>query len=157
MASPYIALPKGVTEKSFGAALAEFRRVLGPESVLVSAAELAPYIKTMMPVSDTEHTPSAALLATTVEQVQQIVAICNRYRVPIWPISTGKNLGYGSAAPAERGQVADFERQARYLGASEREAEIDAWRRYVRALSEWRVELDSAGFLAVNTSLQRLA
>ena len=53
----------------------------------------------MMPVPDSEHTPSAALMATTVEQIQKIVGICNEYKVPVWPISTGKNLGYGSAAP----------------------------------------------------------
>jgi len=116
LASSYVALPKGVREKDFDAAIAAFRRALGPESVLVSAEQLAPYAKTMMPVSDAEHVPSAALLATTVEQVQQVVAICNRFGVPIWTISTGKNLGYGSAAPAERGQVVlDLKRMNRIL------------------------------------------
>ena len=105
MASKYIALPSGVSENTFDAAINEFRAVLGEASVLTSAAQLAPYIKTMMPVPDAEHAPSAALLATTVEQIQKIVGVCNRYKVPVWTISTGKNLGYGSAAPAERGQV----------------------------------------------------
>src|SRR5687768_6130831 len=105
MTSIYIALPKGVSEKAFDAAISSFRSVLGDTAVLISAEQLAPYIKTMMPVPDAEHTPSAALLATTVEQIQKIVAICNQYKVPIWTISTGKNLGYGAAAPAERGQV----------------------------------------------------
>jgi len=44
------------------------------------------------------------------------VGICNQHKVPIWPISTGKNLGYGSAAPAERGQVVlDLKRMNRIL------------------------------------------
>ncbi len=116
MAEKYIALPKGVTETTFAAAIREFRAALGDASVLTSAAQLAPYIKTMMPVPDADHTPSAALLAQTVEQVQQIVRICNRYKVPVWPISTGKNLGYGSAAPAERGQIVlDLKRMNRIL------------------------------------------
>ena len=116
MASQYIALPTGVSEESFTAAIAEFRRVLGEASVLVTATQLTPYVKTMMPVADAEHTPSAALLATTVEQIQKIVAICNRFKVPIWTISTGKNLGYGSAAPGERGQVIlDLKRMNRIL------------------------------------------
>ena len=105
MASKFIALPKGVSEKTFEAAIAEFRSILGQDSVLVTAEQLAPYIKTMMPVPDADHTPSAALQATTVEQIQKIVAVCNKYKVPIWMISTGRNFGYGSAAPAERGQV----------------------------------------------------
>ena len=116
MADKYIALPKGVSEKLFDAAIKEFRSVLGEAAVLTSAAQLAPYIKTMMPVPDSEHVPSAALMATTVEQIQKIVGICNQYKVPLWPISTGKNLGYGSAAPAERGQVVlDLKRMNRIL------------------------------------------
>lgn len=116
MASKFIALPKSVSEKSFAAAIAEFRRIVGQDSVLVTAEQLAPYIKTMMPVPDADHTPSAALLATTVEQIQKIVGICNTYKVPIWMISTGRNFGYGSAAPAERGQVVlDLKRMNRIL------------------------------------------
>ena len=83
MASQYIALPKGVSEKNFDAAIRDFRKVLGETSVLTSAEQLAPYIKTMMPVPDSDHTPSAALLATTVEQIQKIVAICNQYKVAV--------------------------------------------------------------------------
>lgn len=103
--SKYIALPKGVTEANFDKAIAEFKKLLGAEKVLTTAQDLGQYNKTMMPVADTEHTPSAAILASSVEQIQGILAICNRYKVPVWTISTGKNLGYGSAAPGDRGQV----------------------------------------------------
>ena len=114
--SKYVALPKGVSEQTFGAAVKEFRRILGKDNVLTDADHLAPYTKVMMPVPEANHTPSAAIMATTVEQIQKIVAICNKYRVPIWTISTGKNLGYGSAAPAERGQVVlDLHRMNRIL------------------------------------------
>ncbi len=116
MASKYIALPKRVSEETFDAAVKEFRAVLGEANVLTKAEQLAPYSKVMMPVPDANHTPSAAILATTVEQIQRIVGICNKYKVPIWTISTGKNLGYGSAAPAERGQVVlDLHRMNRIL------------------------------------------
>ena len=103
--SKYIALPKGVSEASFDKAIAEFKKILGADNVLTSAEQLTPYRKTMMPIADDTHAPSAALVATEVAQVQKIVAVCNRYKVPVWTISTGKNLGYGSAAPGERGQV----------------------------------------------------
>jgi len=103
--SKYIALPKGVSEATFDKAVAEFRKILGVENVLTTAEQLSPYAKTMMSVVDTAHAPSAALVAHTVEQIQKIVAVCNKHKVPIWTISTGKNLGYGSAAPGERGQV----------------------------------------------------
>ena len=82
MTSQYIALPKGVSEKDFDAAIRDFRKILGDASVLTSAEQLAPYIKTMMPVPDADHTPSAALLATTVEQTRKSLrfAINTKYR-----------------------------------------------------------------------------
>jgi 4-cresol dehydrogenase (hydroxylating) len=116
MAGKYIALPRGISENTFDAAVRDFRGVLGDDAVLTTPERLAPYIKTMMPVADTLHAPSAALMATTVEQIQEILVICNKYKIPIWTISTGKNLGYGSAAPAERGQVVlDLKRMNRIL------------------------------------------
>src|SRR5512145_1343946 len=96
MGSKYVALPKGVSEQTFAAAVKEFRRVLGVANVLTDADHLAPYTKVMMPVPEANHTPSAAIMATTVEQIQQILKTCNNHKVPIWTISTGKNLGYGS-------------------------------------------------------------
>ncbi|EOH1484501.1 FAD-dependent oxidoreductase [Campylobacter coli] len=30
------------------------------------------------------------------EEVQAIVKIANEFKIPLFPISTGKNLGYGS-------------------------------------------------------------
>ena len=69
MASKYIALPKDVSEKTFDAAVKEFTSVLGEANVLTSEDRLAPYTKVMMPVPESNHTPSAAILATTVEQI----------------------------------------------------------------------------------------
>ena len=55
-------------------------------------------------------------MPTSAEQVQEIVRTCNEFKVPIWTISTGKNLGYGSAAPGETGQVIlDLHRMNRIL------------------------------------------
>ena len=90
MAEKYIALPKGISENTFDAAITAFRNVLGDSAVLVSAKQLAPYIKTMMPVPDADHTLSAALLATTVEQIQKIVGICNNTRSRSGPSLPGK-------------------------------------------------------------------
>lgn len=98
-------LPRGVTSEAFGKALEQFRALLGEANVLVQAEQLAPYSKVMMPVENAAHAPSAALTATTVEQIQGIVKICNEHRIPIYTISTGRNFGYGSAAPVQRGQV----------------------------------------------------
>ena len=101
----YAVLPPGISQQEFQKAVEEFQKLLGDENVLTKPEQLVPYTKIMMPVADAEHAPSATLAATTVEQVQEIVRICNQYKIPIWTISTGRNFGYGSAAPHHRGQV----------------------------------------------------
>ncbi|WP_432696679.1 FAD-binding oxidoreductase [Marinobacterium sp. YM272] len=98
-------LPKDVSAGDFDAAVKEFRALLGEENVLIQSEQLTPYTKIMMPGDVERNTPSAAVTATSVEQVQGVVRICNRYGIPVWTISTGNNFGYGSAAPGQRGQV----------------------------------------------------
>ena len=60
-----------------------------------------------MPERDepTERLTSAAVAPDSVEQVQQIVRIANEHKIPLYPISTGKNLGYGGSAPILSGSV----------------------------------------------------
>lgn len=103
--SKYLALPKGLSEARFDAAVAKFKAALGQDQVLTSEEHLRPYTKVMMAVDAEKHTPSAVVTATSVEQVQAVVKICNEYKIPVWTISTGRNFGYGSAAPVERGQI----------------------------------------------------
>src|SRR5690606_3360605 len=98
-------LPRGVMQEEFNEAVDRFRALLGAENVLIDIDQLLPYNKIMMSVENATHAPSAALTATTVEQVQGVVKICNSYKIPVWTISTGRNFGYGSAAPVQRGQV----------------------------------------------------
>ena len=63
-----------------------------------------------------ELLPSAAVAPATTEEVQTIVRLANEYRVPLFPISTGKNLGYGGSAPAHTGSViVDLKRMNRIL------------------------------------------
>ena len=45
MATKYVALPKGVSEKDFDSAITEFTRILGAENVIISAEKLAPFGK----------------------------------------------------------------------------------------------------------------
>jgi 4-cresol dehydrogenase (hydroxylating) len=48
--------------------------------------------------------------------VQAIVRLANEHRVPLWPVSRGKNLGYGTAAPRSAGSVVlDLGRMRRIL------------------------------------------
>jgi 4-cresol dehydrogenase (hydroxylating) len=38
--------------------------------------------------------PSGAVRPSCVEEVQEILKLANRHKVPLWTISRGKNLGY---------------------------------------------------------------
>lgn len=98
-------LPKGVAQGEFDAAVSKLTALLGKDNVLLQDEQLVSYTKIMMPGDEAQHAPSAAVTATTVEQVQGVVDICNKYKIPIWTISTGRNFGYGTAAPGQRGQI----------------------------------------------------
>jgi 4-cresol dehydrogenase (hydroxylating) len=73
--------------------------------VLIDEANNAPYSKMMIPSPDIQHLPLGALIVHSVEEIQKLLVVCNKYKIPVWPISTGRNIGYGSAAPATPGQL----------------------------------------------------
>ncbi len=109
-------LPQNVPAQEFDQALSQFVALLGADNVLSRDEQLAPYRKIMIAAPDAEHAPSAALIATEAAQVQAIMKICNAHKIPVWPISTGHNFGYGSAAPESRGQVIlDLKRMNRII------------------------------------------
>jgi 4-cresol dehydrogenase (hydroxylating) len=112
----FAALPPGVSKEKFSQALKEYRAILGEENVIAQIERLTPYTKIMIPESETLHQPSGVVVPRNVEQVQRVLAISNKYKVPVWPISIGRNLGYGSAAPASPGQlVMDLRRMNKIL------------------------------------------
>jgi hypothetical protein len=61
-----------------------------------------------------EKVAGAALAPESVEQVQKVVAIANRFGIPLYTVSTGRNLAYGGSAPVHSGSVVlDLERMNR--------------------------------------------
>ncbi|MEO6341306.1 MAG: FAD-dependent oxidoreductase, partial [Caulobacteraceae bacterium] len=109
-------LPPRLSEKRFDVALTAFRGVVGKEWVLSTAEDLAAYYD-LYPLGDGDvHAPSAAVAPQTVEEVQAIIRLANQHKTPLWPISRGKNLGYGGAAPRMRGTVVlDLSRMKRII------------------------------------------
>lgn len=51
------------------------------------------------------HRPGAAVAPANAEEVAAVVKAAAKRGVPLWPISRGKNLGYGGSAPALSGTV----------------------------------------------------
>jgi len=108
--------PAGLTPSDFAEALEQFRRIVGKEYVY-TGEHLLSYVDPYSLVDDAgAHATPAAIAPESAEQVQAILRIANQYRVPLWPISCGKNHGYGGAAPRMPGTVVlDLNRMNRIL------------------------------------------
>jgi 4-cresol dehydrogenase (hydroxylating) len=117
--------PPGVSERDFQRAIDRFASVVGSEWVFTSDADVALYRDAYSPfVGEAEEkVASAAVAPDSAEQVREIVKIANEFRVPLYPISTGRNLGYGGSAPVLSGSVVlDLKRMNRVLEIDERNA-----------------------------------
>ncbi len=98
-------LPKGVSRSTFESAVAEYRKLLGDHNVVIEPNDLRFYEEKLLPEPSARHRAAGALSVHSVEDVRGVLSIANRYKTPLWPISTGGNCGYGSAAPATPGQL----------------------------------------------------
>ncbi len=87
---------------NFAVAAAQWRDCLGADNVLLSDAVRNDYSRTTLPEGTR---PSGVLRPASTQEVQAVVRIAAKYRIPIYPISRGKNWGYGSACPVTEGQV----------------------------------------------------
>jgi (+)-pinoresinol hydroxylase len=111
-------VPPGVSEADFAAALTQFEAAVGKQWVFTSDEDVDLYRDSFSPFwhEAEDSVPSAAVAPDGVEQVQAVVRIANTYRVPLWTISTGKNLAYGGSAPRLSGSVVlDLKRMNRIL------------------------------------------
>jgi len=115
--------PPGVSPADFSAALSRLENALGKDWVFLSDADMEMYRDPYSPFwhEDADRIPSAAIAPDSVEQVQAAVRIANHFKIPIWTVSTGKNLAYGGAAPALSGSVVlDLKRMNRIPEVNEK-------------------------------------
>lgn len=117
--------PPGVSQQDFAEALRQFETAVGKDGIFTSEEDVALYRDAYSPLwnEPEERIASAAVAPDGVEQVQEVVRIANRFRIPLYPISTGRNLGYGGSAPVLSGRVVlDLKRMDRILEVNERGA-----------------------------------
>ncbi len=117
------ALPPGLTASVFQEALRAMRAVVGTANVFSNEAELLGYHDhfAMKPVA--AHLASAAAAPKNVEEIQSLLKIAREHGVPVWTVSTGRNLGYGGPAPSMPGTlVLDLKRMNRIIEVNERHA-----------------------------------
>ncbi|WCT79942.1 FAD-binding oxidoreductase [Novosphingobium humi] len=118
-----ILLPHGMNAPAFDKALADFRRAIGDQWVLSGEEDRQTYIDPYAMGDGLDHDCSAILAPSSVEEVQAVIRIANQHKTPLWPVSRGKNLGYGASSPKEKGDlILDLSRMNRILDVNEKQA-----------------------------------
>lgn len=99
--------------RNLDAAVALWTGELGAAHVRADRATILRYARSTAPDA---RIPGAVLTPVSAKQVQRIVEIAAKFRVPIYPISRGRNWGYGDAAPVFEGHVVvDLRRMDRII------------------------------------------
>jgi 4-cresol dehydrogenase (hydroxylating) len=100
----------------------EWAAVVGEEHVSLNEQEL---LAAQTATFATNQRVSAIVRPGNREEVQQCVLIAGKYRTPLYPVSTGKNWGYGSRVPPSLDSVIlSLERMNRILDFNEKLAYI---------------------------------
>ncbi|WP_213779252.1 FAD-binding oxidoreductase [Caballeronia sp. dw_276] len=115
--------PPGISESDFRLALAEFAAIVGRAAVLSGDSAAQSYLDPFDPFPPGDaraHEASAVVLVADIDQLRAVLDVANRYRVPLWSVSTGRNFAYGGAAPRLKGCVVlDMQRMNRVLEINE--------------------------------------
>jgi 4-cresol dehydrogenase (hydroxylating) flavoprotein subunit len=81
----------------------EVEKALGPDSVNRSEETIRRYAENTMACGDVR--PSGVVYPRSTSDVQTSVRLANKHKAPLYPISTGYNIGLGSRSAARQGQV----------------------------------------------------
>lgn len=94
-------------------AIEEWTQILGAENVICGDEGLAPFRQN---TSGLRREMNVVLRPASTDEVRRIVATANSCRVPLYPVSCGKNWGLGSALPVrDGGVVVDLRRMNRIV------------------------------------------
>jgi len=110
---PDLILPPGLSAKALHAAQAQLEAVVGRDNLFLGDSDREAYADKFA-IDESHHQPLGGVAPASGEEVQAIVRIAAEHRLPLWPISRGKNLGYGGTAPQLSGSlVLDLSRMKR--------------------------------------------
>ncbi|HNU10172.1 MAG TPA: FAD-binding oxidoreductase [Rubrivivax sp.] len=82
--------------------VAALESLLGPDAVLADADAVEAVTRTCVPVRELA---SAVVYPSTAEQVQAVLRLASEAGVPVWPVSTGRNWGYGERSACYPGGI----------------------------------------------------
>lgn len=113
--------PQGLSEATFSQVLRELASIVGQTNMVTSADGLREYADPFVPQPMAlAFAASAAVLPASVDETREILRVARAYRLPLWPVSTGRNFAYGGAAPRLTGSVVlDLKRMNRILAVDD--------------------------------------
>jgi 4-cresol dehydrogenase (hydroxylating) len=114
-------LPPNISEARFAQALRSLESIVGAGNVLTSGERLREYADPFTPQPMAKpFAASAVVLPASPDEIRGVLAVARAYRLPLWPVSTGRNFAYGGAAPRVSGSVVlDLKRMNRIIEVDE--------------------------------------
>lgn len=88
--------------KEIEAFLIDCKKILGTKGVLSKVSRFDDYLQN---VSGFEREVLGVVIPSETIQVQEIIKLANKYLIPLYPISQGKNWGLGSRLPPKNNAV----------------------------------------------------
>ena len=98
------------------AAVSEWRAALGAEHVTTTGGDLD---QASVATYATRSSVLAIIRPGSRDDVQRCLRIANRFLVPVYPVSTGRNWGYGSRSPVADAALLDLSRLNRIVELNE--------------------------------------
>ncbi|MCS7470827.1 FAD-binding oxidoreductase [Stieleria sp. ICT_E10.1] len=90
------------THQTSGTLDSQLKAIVGAEHLLSAAPDLEIVSRTNVP---DRNIPQFAVYPGTAEEVAEIFKLANDHKVPVWPVSQGKNWGYGSKSACYPGGI----------------------------------------------------
>jgi 4-cresol dehydrogenase (hydroxylating) len=115
---PALIAERQIEKTSMSSALDRWRTLLGEKNVITQAEPLE---ATATATFATRQSIPAILRPANRAEVQEVLRIANQFKTALYPLSTGKNWGYGSAVPVKNGcAVLDLSRLNQISGFDEK-------------------------------------
>lgn len=113
-------LPKGLSQDNLDRAMSQFVSIVGDGWASSTKADRESYNDAYNPGDPYEFVSGGFVAPASVEEVQAIMKVASKHGVPLWPMSTGKNLAYGGAAPLVPGTIVlDLKRMNKIIEVNE--------------------------------------
>lgn len=80
----------------------EVQKIMKPDQMIMACDQVRKRMSNSL--GHQTHAP-AVLLPKTHSEIQSLVTLANRYQIPLYAVSLGKNIGYGEMCPPTPGQV----------------------------------------------------